>query len=76
MPADDAPDPAPADPPSTPADDPVPATSPDSSTDPAPAQADPDSPTDPAQAAEHSPSEPTSPPTSDLTHDTLVGSGF
>ena len=65
MPADDAPDPAPADPPSTPADDPVPATSPDSSTDPAPAQAAPDSPTAPAQAAGHSPSEPTSPPTSD-----------
>ena len=62
MPADDAPDPAPADPPSTPADDPVPATSPDSSTDPAPAQAAPDSPTAPAQAAGHSPSEPTSPP--------------
>ena len=56
MPADDAPDPAPADPPSTPADDPVPATSPDSSTDPAPA------PTAPAQAARHSPSEPASPP--------------
>ena len=64
MPADDAPDPAPADPPSTPADDPVPATSPDtssnpdSSTDPAPA------PTAPAQAARHSPSEPASPPAS------------
>ena len=59
MPADDAPDPAPADPPSTPADDPVPATSPDSSTDPAPAQAA------PTPTAEHSPSEPASPPTSD-----------
>ncbi|WP_034469591.1 hypothetical protein [Actinomyces dentalis] len=62
MPADDAPDTAPADPPSTPADDPVPATSPDSSTDPAPAPIAPDSPTDPARAAEHSPSEPASLP--------------
>ena len=70
MPADDAPDPAPADPPSTPADDPGPATSPDtssnpdSSTDPAPAPTAPDSPTAPARAAEHSTSEPAAPPAS------------